>query len=46
MAELLITAASFGWFFMWFLLFAKFLPVISIAETKELVPKPKREKES
>jgi molybdopterin-containing oxidoreductase family membrane subunit len=44
--ELLITAASFGWFFMWFLLFAKFLPVISIAETKELVPKPKREKES
>jgi molybdopterin-containing oxidoreductase family membrane subunit len=45
-AELLITAASFGWFFMWFLLFAKFLPVISIAETKELVPKPKREKES
>ncbi len=41
--EWVITAAGFGWFFMLFLIFAKFLPVISIAETKELVPKPKRQ---
>jgi len=26
---------SFAWFFFWFLLFAKTLPVISIAEVKE-----------
>lgn len=42
LAEWIITAASFGWFFMWFLLFAKFFPVISVAETKELIPKPVR----
>ena len=29
---------SFGWFFMWFLLFIKQLPVIAIAEVKEIVP--------
>ncbi len=29
---------SFGWFFMWFLLFIKQMPVIAIAELKELVP--------
>jgi Ni/Fe-hydrogenase subunit HybB-like protein len=29
---------SFGWFFMWFLLFVKQLPVIAIAEVKEIVP--------
>jgi molybdopterin-containing oxidoreductase family membrane subunit len=28
---------SFGWFFMWFLLFIKQLPVIAIAEVKEIV---------
>ena len=42
LVEWIITFAGFCWFFMWFLLFAKFLPVISIAETKELVPLPKR----
>jgi molybdopterin-containing oxidoreductase family membrane subunit len=29
---------SFGWFFMWFLLFIKQLPVLAIAEIKEIVP--------
>jgi Ni/Fe-hydrogenase subunit HybB-like protein len=29
---------SFGWFFMWFLLFVKQLPVIAIAEVKEIIP--------
>ncbi len=33
--ELSITVGSFCWFFFWFLLFAKTLPVISIAEVKE-----------
>jgi Ni/Fe-hydrogenase subunit HybB-like protein len=29
---------SFGWFFMWFLLFVKQLPVMALAEIKEIVP--------
>jgi molybdopterin-containing oxidoreductase family membrane subunit len=29
---------SFGWFFMWFLLFVKQLPVLAMAEIKEIVP--------
>jgi Ni/Fe-hydrogenase subunit HybB-like protein len=33
-----ILAGSFGWFSMWFLLFIKQLPVIAIAEVKEIVP--------
>ena len=28
---------SFGWFFMWFLLFVKQMPVMAIAELKEIV---------
>jgi molybdopterin-containing oxidoreductase family membrane subunit len=32
-----ILLGSFGWFFMWFLLFIKQLPVIAIAEVKEIV---------
>jgi molybdopterin-containing oxidoreductase family membrane subunit len=41
-----ITAGSFAWFFMWFLLFIKFLPSMAIAELKELLPpKLKRQKE-
>ena len=36
--ELSILAGSFAWFFLWFLLFAKFLPVVSITEVKELAP--------
>ena len=33
-----ILLGSFGWFFMWFLLFVKQLPVMAIAEIKEIVP--------
>jgi len=33
-----ILLGSFGWFFMWFLLFVRQLPVIAISETKEIVP--------
>jgi len=33
---------SFGWFFMWFLLFLRFLPGLSIAEIKEVLPPPMR----
>jgi len=29
---------SFGWFFMWFLLFAKQLPLMALAEIKEIIP--------
>ena len=35
LTELTIMVGSFAWFFFWFLLFAKTLPVISIAEVKE-----------
>ena len=33
--EISIMIGSFSWFYMWFLLFAKTLPTISIAEVKE-----------
>ena len=33
--EISILAGSFAWFFLWFLLFTKNLPVVPIAETKE-----------
>ena len=33
-----ILLGSFGWFFMWFLLFIKQLPVMAISELKEVVP--------
>ena len=36
--DISILAGSFGWFFMWFLLFIKNLPVIAIAEVKEIIP--------
>ncbi|MEE8572268.1 MAG: NrfD/PsrC family molybdoenzyme membrane anchor subunit, partial [Gemmatimonadota bacterium] len=35
LVEMTIMVGSFAWFFFWFLLFAKTLPVISIAEVKE-----------
>ena len=38
-----ILAGSFGWFFTWFLLFAKNFPTVSITEVKELIPMPRRE---
>ncbi len=37
-----ITAGSFAWFFMFFLIFIKTLPAISISEIKEILPIPKR----
>ncbi len=36
--DMALLLGSFGWFFMWFLLFVKQLPVIAIAEIKEIVP--------
>lgn len=40
--EAAILMGSFGWFFMWFLLFLRFLPGLSIAEIKEVLPPPMR----
>ena len=37
-----ILAASFAWFFMWFLLFAKNFPTVSITQVKEIIPMPRR----
>ncbi len=37
-----IMAGSFGWFFMWFLLFVKNFPAVSISEVKEVLPLPLR----
>jgi Ni/Fe-hydrogenase subunit HybB-like protein len=37
-----ILAGSFGWFFMWFLLFVKQLPILAIAELKEIIPPRRR----
>jgi molybdopterin-containing oxidoreductase family membrane subunit len=37
-----IMAGSFGWFFMWFLLFVKNFPSVSVAEVKEELPPPQR----
>jgi Ni/Fe-hydrogenase subunit HybB-like protein len=36
--DMSLLIGSFGWFFMWFLLFIKQLPVIAISEVKEIVP--------
>ncbi len=36
--DLAILLGSFGWFFMWFLLFIKQFPVMAISEFKELIP--------
>jgi molybdopterin-containing oxidoreductase family membrane subunit len=40
--EASILMGSFGWFFMWFLLFLRYLPGLSIAEIKEVLPPPMR----
>ena len=40
--DLSILLGSFGWFFMWFLLFLRYLPGLSIAEIKEVLPPPMR----
>jgi molybdopterin-containing oxidoreductase family membrane subunit len=36
--EITITVASFAWFLMWFTLFSKFLPIVSMTEVKEGIP--------
>jgi molybdopterin-containing oxidoreductase family membrane subunit len=40
--EWAILSGSFAWFFMWFLLFAKNFPMVSIAEVKEVIPMPRK----
>ncbi len=40
--EMGIMVGSFGWFFMWFLLFMRVLPAVSVAELKEVLPAPLR----
>ncbi len=40
--EWAILAGSFAWFFMWFLLFAKNFPTVSITEVKEVIPMPRK----
>ena len=40
--EMGIMVGSFGWFFMWFLLFMRVLPAVSVAELKEVLPTPRR----
>ena len=40
--EMSIVAGSFAWFFMWFLLFLRVLPAVSVAELKEVLPAPRR----
>ncbi len=40
--EWAILSGSFAWFFMWFLLFAKNFPTVSITEVKEIIPMPRR----
>jgi molybdopterin-containing oxidoreductase family membrane subunit len=37
-----ILLGSFGWFFMWFLLFIKQMPSMALAEIKEILPPPMR----
>jgi molybdopterin-containing oxidoreductase family membrane subunit len=39
-----ILAGSFGWFSMWFLLFARTFPVVAIQEIKEMIPMPRLRK--
>jgi len=41
--EVGITVGSFAWFLMFFLMFLKTLPAVSIAEMKEILPVPKKE---
>jgi molybdopterin-containing oxidoreductase family membrane subunit len=41
-----ILLGSFGWFFMWFLLFIRQLPVMALAEIKEIIPPKMRQRAS
>ncbi len=40
--EMGILVGSFCWFFMWFLIFIRVLPPVSVAELKEVLPPPLR----
>jgi len=40
--EMGILVGSFAWFAMWFLLFIRLLPPVSVAELKEVLPTPRR----
>lgn len=40
--EMGIMVGSFAWFAMWFLLFIRVLPPVSVAELKEVLPAPRR----
>jgi molybdopterin-containing oxidoreductase family membrane subunit len=37
-----ILLGSFGWFSMYFLLFARTFPVVAIQEIKEMIPMPRK----
>lgn len=39
-ADILMLVGSFGWFFMWILLFLRTMPWIAIAEVREILPPP------
>ena len=39
-----IRLGSFGWFGMYFILFARTFPVVAIQELKEMIPMPRRKK--
>lgn len=39
-----ILMGSFGWFLMYFLLFARTFPIVAIQEIKEMIPMPRRKK--
>ena len=38
--DIFMLAGSFGWFFMWMLLFLRTMPWIAITESRELIPPP------
>jgi molybdopterin-containing oxidoreductase family membrane subunit len=40
--EAMIMIGSFCWFFMWFWLFIRFLPTVSLVEVKEQLPAPRK----
>jgi Ni/Fe-hydrogenase subunit HybB-like protein len=39
--DIAILCGSFGWFFMWFLLFIRQMPIMAISELKEITPRPR-----
>jgi molybdopterin-containing oxidoreductase family membrane subunit len=43
-SEFAILLGSFAWFGMWFLLFIKFLPWVSMTEVKEVLPPPMKDR--